>query len=53
MPDHGTMAQLVDYTRSLVDLGVDEVFIDLGQTTTTSAEVLDHAGAFIESVRAG
>lgn len=53
VPDQCTMAQLVDYTRSLVDLDVDEVFIDLGQTATTSAEVLDHAGAFIDGVRAG
>jgi hypothetical protein len=47
------MVQLVDYARSLVDLDVDEVFIDLAQTVTTSAEVLDHAAAFIEGVRAG
>lgn len=53
VPAEGTMAQLVDYARSLVEVGADEVFVDLGQTTTTAAEVLDHAGAFIEGVRAG
>ena len=53
VPDRGTLAQQVDYARSLVEVGADEVFIDFGQTTTTSAELLDLAGAFIEGVRAG
>jgi hypothetical protein len=34
-------------------VGADEVFIELSQTATTSAQALDLAGAFIEGVRAG
>ena len=34
-----------------VALGLDEVFIDLGQMCTTTAEMLDAAGAFLAAVR--
>jgi hypothetical protein len=34
-------------------VGADEVFIDLGQTARSAAEVLDRAGAFYDGVRAG
>jgi hypothetical protein len=49
----GTLDQQRDFWRCLTEVGVLEVFVDLGQTTTTSAELLDLAGAFIEGVRAG
>jgi probable F420-dependent oxidoreductase len=52
-PNVGTLDQIIDYARSAAGAGVHEVFVDLQQTTTTTAELLDIAGAFIEGVRAG
>jgi probable F420-dependent oxidoreductase len=53
VPSKGTMDQVIAYARSLVEVGADEVFIDLGQTARSAAEVLDRAGAFYDGVRAG
>ncbi|MBC6463302.1 TIGR03619 family F420-dependent LLM class oxidoreductase [Actinomadura sp. HBU206391] len=53
LPTTGTLGQFIDYARSAAGAGVDELFIDLQQTTTTTGELLDIAGAFIEGVRAG
>jgi probable F420-dependent oxidoreductase len=53
VPNVGTLGQIVDYARSAAGVGVDEVFVDLQQTTTTTTEMLDIAGTFVEGVRAG
>lgn len=50
-PGTGTLNQVIDYTRAAADAGIHELFLDLGLTTTTTAQVLDIAGSFIESAR--
>jgi probable F420-dependent oxidoreductase len=53
VPTAGTLPQVADYARAAAEAGVHELFVDLGLTTTTATQVLDIAGRFIESVRAG
>lgn len=53
MPRAGTLAQFVDYARAAAEAGVDELFVDFGQTSAGLAERVDLAGRFLEGVRAG
>jgi probable F420-dependent oxidoreductase len=51
VPAAGTLAQVAGYARAAAEAGVHELFVDLGLTTTTAAQVVDVAGRFVESVR--
>ncbi|MEU4338644.1 TIGR03619 family F420-dependent LLM class oxidoreductase [Micromonospora lupini] len=51
-PD-ATVKQTADYAREVFELGIDEVFIDLGQACTTLPQLLDIAGRFITVVHSG
>jgi hypothetical protein len=53
MPRAGTLAQYVDYARAAAEAGVDELFVDFGQTSAGLAERVDLAGRFLDGVRAG
>ena len=39
--------------RDAAEAGVDEVFVDLGQMTTTTTEMVEIAGEFIDALRTG
>ncbi|MFC3996613.1 TIGR03619 family F420-dependent LLM class oxidoreductase [Nocardiopsis sediminis] len=49
----GTFGQYTDYIRAAVDAGVQEVALELQQSATGVAELLDLAGRFHEVLRAG
>ncbi|GLW07659.1 LLM class F420-dependent oxidoreductase [Microtetraspora sp. NBRC 13810] len=51
VPDTGTLDQVVGYALDAAAAGIDEIFLDLQQTTTTTTEMLDIAAAFTEAVR--
>ena len=53
VPRSGTFEQFIDYVRAAGDAGVDELMIDLQQTTTTTAELLERAQQIIEALRLG
>lgn len=54
VPRRGTLQQYIDYARAAVEAGVHELFVDFGQTTTTTPEEsTDLAGRFLTGVRAG
>ncbi|MGW2048102.1 TIGR03619 family F420-dependent LLM class oxidoreductase [Streptomyces sp. NPDC001858] len=50
-PTRGTVAQITDYLLGAAEAGADEVLIDLQQTATTTAELLDLAEAMIKRLR--
>jgi probable F420-dependent oxidoreductase len=53
VPNTGTLTQVIDYARAAAEAGTHETFLDLGLTTTTTPQILDIAGRFLEAVRAG
>ncbi|MDH2427029.1 TIGR03619 family F420-dependent LLM class oxidoreductase [Sphaerisporangium sp. TRM90804] len=50
-PATGTVPQICEYLRTTADAGADEVFIDPQTTTSSRAELLDTAEAFITELR--
>jgi probable F420-dependent oxidoreductase len=49
--ERGTVGQLVGYLRAAAEAGADEVLIDLQQTTTSTAELIDRATEILDAVR--
>jgi probable F420-dependent oxidoreductase len=53
VPNTGTLNQIIDYALAAVAVGADEILLDLAQTATTTTEVVDTAGIFLQAMRAG
>jgi probable F420-dependent oxidoreductase len=51
IPHEGTIDQVAEYSLAAADAGVDEVFVDLQQTTSSVDRMLDLAGQFAGALR--
>jgi len=50
VPRQGTLEQFAGYVRAVAEAGADELMVDLQQTTTSTAELLERAQQIIDAV---
>jgi probable F420-dependent oxidoreductase len=51
--ERGTLEQVIEYARDAIALGLDEVFIDLAFTCSSTDQLIDIADRFITGLRRG